>query len=69
MIRTVLSLAAASLAMPAAAAEVQVTSQGPVVELAVTETVKAKPDIADVSAGVTTQARLPRRWMWIRCEG
>ncbi|TCJ39135.1 DUF541 domain-containing protein [Parafrankia sp. BMG5.11] len=54
--RTVLSLAAASLAMPAAAAEVQVTSQGPVVELAVTETVKAKPDIADVSAGVTTQA-------------
>ncbi|WP_207912502.1 SIMPL domain-containing protein [Parafrankia sp. BMG5.11] len=56
MIRTVLSLAAASLAMPAAAAEVQVTSQGPVVELAVTETVKAKPDIADVSAGVTTQA-------------
>lgn len=55
MIRTILPLAAAALAVPAAA-EVQVTSQGPLVELAVTETVKAKPDLAEVSAGVTTQA-------------
>ena len=55
MIRTTVVLAAAALAVPAAAADVQVTSQGPVVELSVTETVKAKPDIADVSAGVTTQ--------------
>jgi uncharacterized protein YggE len=63
MIRTIVPLAAAAAtiavacsAMPAAAAEVQVTSQGPIVELSVTETVKARPDIADVSAGVTTQA-------------
>ena len=56
MIRTTVVLAAAALAVPAAAADVQVTSQGPLVELSVTETVKAKPDIADVSAGVTTQA-------------
>lgn len=57
MIRyTVPLLAAAALAAPAAAAEVQIQAQGPVVELSVSETVKAKPDIATVSAGVTTQA-------------
>ena len=56
MIRSVLPLAAAVLAFPAAAADVQVTSQGPLVELSVTETVRAKPDLAEVSAGVTTQA-------------
>jgi uncharacterized protein YggE len=57
MIRTVLPLAAAvTLAVPAAAADVQVTSQGPLVELSVTETVKAKPDLVEVSAGVTSQA-------------
>lgn len=56
MIRTVLPLAAAALAVPAAAADVQVTSQGPLVELSVTETVKARPDIVEVSAGVTSQA-------------
>lgn len=56
MIRIVLLLAAAVVSIPAAAADVQVTSQGPIVELAVSETVKAKPDIADVSAGVTTEA-------------
>ena len=41
---------------PAAAADIQLKAQGPVVELSVTETVKAKPDIATVSSGVTTQA-------------
>ena len=57
MIRTTIPLALAAAAIPAAAsAEVQVTSQGPIVELSVTETVKAKPDIAEVSAGVTTEA-------------
>lgn len=56
MIRLALPLAAAALAAPAAAADVQVTSQGPVIELQVTETVKAKPDIAQVSAGVTSEA-------------
>ncbi|MGX7953062.1 SIMPL domain-containing protein [Tsuneonella sp. HG249] len=56
MIRVLFPLAAAAIAVPAVATEVQVTSQGPVVELAVTETVKAKPDLAEVSAGVTTEA-------------
>ncbi len=58
MIRTtvVLAATAAALTVPAAAADVQVTSQGPLVELTVTESVKARPDIAEVSAGVTTQA-------------
>lgn len=56
MIRTIVPFAAAAaIAMPAAA-EVQVTSQGPLVELSITETVKAKPDIAEVSAGVTSEA-------------
>jgi uncharacterized protein YggE len=49
---TVLAAAAA----PAAAADIQLQAQGPVIELAVTETVKARPDIATVSSGVTTQA-------------
>lgn len=56
MIRPTIVLAAAALAVPAVAADVQVTSQGPLVELSVTETVKARPDLAEVSAGVTTQA-------------
>lgn len=46
----------AAIAAPAAAAEIQIPAQGPVVELAVTETVKARPDLATVTAGVTTQA-------------
>lgn len=46
----------AAVATPAAAAEIQLQAQGPVVELSVTETVKARPDLATVSAGVTTQA-------------
>jgi uncharacterized protein len=57
MNRIALPLAVAALALPAAAAaEVQVTAQGPVVELSVTETVNARPDMAEVSAGVTTDA-------------
>lgn len=46
----------AIMATPAAAAGIQLQAQGPVVELAVTETVKARPDLATVSAGVTAQA-------------
>lgn len=46
----------AAVAAPAAAAEIQVQAQGPLVELSVTETVKAKPDIATIGAGVTSQA-------------
>ncbi len=45
----------AAVAAPAGAAEIQLQAQGPVVELAVTETVKAAPDLATVSAGVTSQ--------------
>ena len=57
MTRTILPLTVlAAAAWPAAAAEIQVAAQGPVVELSVTETVKAKPDLATVSAGVTSQA-------------
>ncbi|ANY21170.1 26 kDa periplasmic immunogenic protein precursor [Tsuneonella dongtanensis] len=56
MIRTTIPFALAAIAVPAAAADVQVATQGPVVELSVTETVKAKPDIAEVGAGVTTDA-------------
>lgn len=57
MIRYALPLVAVSaLAAPVAAAEVQIASAGPVVELTVNESVEAAPDIATVSAGVTTQA-------------
>ena len=48
--------AGAALAAPAAAAEVQIAATGPVVELSVSQTIDARPDIATVSAGVTTRA-------------
>lgn len=50
-------LAVSAIATPLSAAEIQVQANGPVVELTVQEQVKAAPDIANVSAGVTTQAR------------
>lgn len=50
-------LAAAVIAAPASAAEIQIAATGPVVELNVTENVEAEPDIVTVSAGVTTEAR------------
>lgn len=57
MTRTILPIAIIAVATsPAAAAEIQLAAQGPVVELSVTETVKARPDIATVSAGVSTRA-------------
>lgn len=57
MIRLALPLlAAAAIAAPAAAAEIQIAASGPVIELTVNENVEAAPDIATVSAGVTTQA-------------
>lgn len=57
MNRFAIPLVALSAAVtPAAAAEVQIAATGPVVELSVTESVEARPDIATVSAGVTTQA-------------
>lgn len=54
--RMIVCTLAAAAAVPAAAAVVQVPAQGPIVELAVTEIVKAKPDLATVGAGVTSQA-------------
>lgn len=45
-----------AITLPASAAEVQIQASGPVVELSVNETVKAKPDIATISAGVTREA-------------
>lgn len=45
-----------AITVPASAAEVQIQAAGPVVELSVNETVKAEPDIATISAGVTTEA-------------
>jgi uncharacterized protein YggE len=60
MRRFVLPLfAAAAVASPAAAvsaAEVQIASAGPIVELTVTESVEAEPDLVQVGAGVTTDA-------------
>jgi uncharacterized protein YggE len=50
-------LALTAVATPAAAADVQIQAQAPVVELSVSETVKSKPDLAQVSAGVTTRAQ------------
>ena len=57
MTRYVLPLLAASILATPAAAEVQVTAGGPIVELTVNENVEAEPDLVTVSAGVTTQAR------------
>lgn len=51
-----LSAAAMAVALPAQAAEIQIVSQGPVVELTVTETSNSKPDMATATAGVTTRA-------------
>ncbi len=59
MIRYALPLLAATavLAAPAAAAEIQIAVQNPVVELTITEVVRADPDLAQVGAGVQTRAQ------------
>lgn len=51
------ALLLSAIAVPASAAEVQIQAKGPVVELSVNETVKAKPDLATISSGVSTEAR------------
>ncbi|WP_299191972.1 SIMPL domain-containing protein [uncultured Erythrobacter sp.] len=59
MIRhTFAALAATALTIPAIAnaTEVQVTANGPVIELSVFESVTAEPDLVTIGAGVTTQA-------------
>ncbi len=50
-------IAISALSAPAAAAEIQIATTGPVVELTISESVAADPDVADISAGVTTQAQ------------
>ena len=58
MIRYALPLfAACAVALPAAAAEIQIAVQNPVVELTITEVVRADPDLAQVGAGVQTRAQ------------
>lgn len=49
--------AAALVATPAMAANVDIAVQGPVVEITASETVQSEPDQATVGAGVTTRAR------------
>ena len=49
--------AAALVATPAMAANVDIAVQGPVVEITASETVQSAPDQATVGAGVTTRAR------------
>ena len=57
MLKTVLPFAAIALiASPAAAAEIQIQSAGPIIELSVSQTVNAVPDTATVGAGVQTRA-------------
>ncbi|MEE4539061.1 MAG: SIMPL domain-containing protein [Erythrobacter sp.] len=59
MIRHSLVLAATiALAAPAIvhAAEVEIEADGPVIELSITETVDAEPDLVTIGAGVTTEA-------------
>lgn len=57
MIRYALPFFAATmLAAPACAAEIQIAVQNPVVELTISEVVRADPDLAQVGAGVQTRA-------------
>jgi uncharacterized protein len=51
--------ALAALAMPlgAHAANIEIESEGPVVELSIFESVEAEPDMATIGAGVSTEAR------------
>lgn len=45
-----------AMTAPAVAAEIQIQSQGPVVEITTAQTVQSSPDIATISGGVTTRA-------------
>jgi uncharacterized protein YggE len=69
MIRHAISLLAmTAIAAPAAAAEVQIQAQAPVVELTVSETVNSAPDIAQVGTGVTTRARSAKEAVRLNAE-
>jgi len=56
MRKSILFAATAMLAAPAAAADIQIQVQGPVVEMTVNEVVQSPPDTATVNAGVTVRA-------------
>ena len=49
-------LAATAIAAPAQAAEVQIATQNPVIELSVFEQIEVEPDMATISTGVQTDA-------------
>ena len=49
-------LAATAIAAPVQAAEVQITTQNPVIELSVFEQIEVEPDMATISTGVQTDA-------------
>ena len=49
-------LAATAIAAPTQAAEVQITTQNPVIELSVFEQIEVEPDMATISTGVQTDA-------------
>ncbi len=53
-----LAAAAASLALPGAAQaqQVEITANGPVIELSVYESITAEPDLVTIGAGVTSEA-------------
>ena len=69
MIRYAISaFALAATATAAQAAEVQIASQGPVVELTVNEVVKTAPDVAQVGAGVTTRAATAQEAMRLNAQ-
>lgn len=52
-----LAIATAFVALPAQAADVQIVSEGPAIELQVSQQVLGEPDKAMVGAGVTTRAK------------
>ena len=56
LIPAAMMMGAAAAAGPLSAAEVQIASNGPVVELNVYESIDIAPDIATISAGVTSDA-------------
>lgn len=54
--KSLFALPLLALSLPAAAAEIQIQSQGPVVEISAAQTVQSAPDVATISGGVTTRA-------------
>ncbi|MEL7218482.1 MAG: SIMPL domain-containing protein, partial [Pseudomonadota bacterium] len=50
------AMAACALSAPAHAATIEIESEGPVIELSIFESVTAEPDMATISAGVSTTA-------------